>query len=159
MNRRSSGVGRCCPAAPRLGRHGFLTSRHREIRKTPGTAVLPVPRPAPAGPRPPPPGQAAPAPADEGFWVGTSDTNRVWVQLTGSGESPQTVQAGDHISFTGTVAANPAEYAQQVGVDGIEGADQRTTQGDHLEVARNRPHPREITPLISAHRLQDLAEI
>jgi len=59
-------------------------------------------------------------PADEGFWVGTSDTNRIWVQLTGAGESPQTVKAGDHITFTGTEVANPAGFSAQVGVDAGE---------------------------------------
>ena len=75
-------------------------------------------------------------PADEGFWVGTSPTNRMWVQLTGVGESQDTVKAGARVDFTGTVVDNPAGFAQQVGVDAGEGADQLTAQGAHIAVAK-----------------------
>ncbi len=74
-------------------------------------------------------------PADEGFWVGTSPTNRIWVQLTGGGESPETVTPGAHVSFAGTVTTNPAGFAAQTGVDDTEGAGQLTTQGAHIAVA------------------------
>ncbi|WP_345379916.1 hypothetical protein [Pseudonocardia yuanmonensis] len=76
-------------------------------------------------------------PADEGFWVGTSDTDRVWVQLTTQpGESPYRVAVGDRVDFTGSVVAQDAGFAQQVGVDAAEGADQLTRQAAHLEVAK-----------------------
>lgn len=77
-------------------------------------------------------------PADEGFWVGTSDTDRVWVQLTGGpGESPYTVKPGDKVDFTGQVVAHDAGFAAQVGVDAAEGADQLTSQKAHIEVPKN----------------------
>jgi hypothetical protein len=77
-------------------------------------------------------------PADEGFWVGASDTQRVWVQLTGdAGESPYQVQEGDAVDFEGTVVAHDAAFAQQVGVDEAEGAAQLAQQAQHLEVAKN----------------------
>lgn len=78
-------------------------------------------------------------PADEGFWVGTSATDRVWVQLTGAaGESPVTVKAGDRISFTtGKVVATPAGYADKVGVDASEGAAQLGAQKAHIEIAKS----------------------
>ena len=77
-------------------------------------------------------------PADEGFWVGTSDTERVWVQLTGeAGESPYQVQEGDTVDFTGTVVAHDAGFAGQVGVDDAEGAGQLTGQAQHVEAPRS----------------------
>ncbi|TFV86176.1 hypothetical protein [Blastococcus sp. CT_GayMR16] len=77
-------------------------------------------------------------PADEGFWVGTSDQQRVWVQLTGEvGESPYQVTEGDTVDFEGTVVAHDAAFAAGVGVDDAEGAGQLTSQGSHLEVAKS----------------------
>ena len=78
-------------------------------------------------------------PADEGFWVGNSASDRVWVQLTGAaGESAVTVKAGDRISFTGgKVVATPAGYAEKVGVDATEGSAQLTAQKAHIEIAKN----------------------
>ena len=74
-------------------------------------------------------------PADEGFWLGTSETERVWVQLTGeAGESPYQVQAGDTVDFQGTVVPNPSGFSQQVGIAEADGAAQLTQQGYHIEV-------------------------
>ncbi len=57
--------------------------------------------------------QVLSVPADEGFWVGTSDEQRSWVQLTGEeGESPYQVQEGDLVDFEGrswhTTRASPS---------------------------------------------------
>lgn len=77
-------------------------------------------------------------PADEGFWVGSGDSDRVWVQLTGgSGESPFTVKKGDAVSFTGKVVKNTAGYAKSAGVADDEGRAMLTAQGQHLTVARS----------------------
>ena len=74
-------------------------------------------------------------PADEGFWVGTSVKDRLWVQLTGAaGESAYQVKVGDRVDFTGTTSDTPPEFAKQVGVSADEGAAQLTTQGRHLVV-------------------------
>ena len=77
-------------------------------------------------------------PADEGFWVGSSATDRVWVQLTGAaGESPVTVKAGDRISFAGgKVVATPTGFAAKVGVDTAEGSSQLTAQKAHVEISK-----------------------
>lgn len=75
-------------------------------------------------------------PADEGFWVGTSDTDRVWVRLSGPDESGYVVTQGDRVDFTGTVQAHDDAFAAQVGVDPAEGADQLNRQGAHIEVAK-----------------------
>ncbi|TQS41379.1 hypothetical protein FL583_30220 [Cryptosporangium phraense] len=76
-------------------------------------------------------------PADEGFWIGTSETDRIWVQLTGQGESPFKVTAGQTVSFTGTVVANGAGFPAKVGVTAAEGADQLTAQQEHVKVERS----------------------
>jgi hypothetical protein len=77
-------------------------------------------------------------PADEGFWLGTSETERVWVQLTGeAGESPYQVQEGDLVDFEGTVEAHDAAFAEQVGIDDAEGAQQLADQAAHLTVAKS----------------------
>jgi hypothetical protein len=77
-------------------------------------------------------------PADEGFWLGTSETERVWVQLTGeAGESPYQVQGGDLVDFEGMVEAHDAAFAEQVGIDDAEGAQQLADQAAHLTVAKS----------------------
>lgn len=74
-------------------------------------------------------------PADEGFWIGTSDTDRVWVQLIGPGESPYAVRAGDAVFFNGVVVAHGADYPGRVCVGTDQGADLLAAQGAHIEVA------------------------
>lgn len=77
-------------------------------------------------------------PADEGFWLGTSESERIWVQLTGeAGESPYQVQEGDLVDFEGTVVSHQAGFAEQVGLDAAEGAEQLDGQTAHLEVAKS----------------------
>lgn len=83
--------------------------------------------------------QVQSVPADEGFWVGTSTTDRVWVQLTGqAGESGYTVKQGDRIDFSnGRTVAHNAGFAGRTGVSAAEGAAQLTGQGQHVEVAKS----------------------
>jgi hypothetical protein len=76
-------------------------------------------------------------PSDEGFWVGSSDTDRVWVELTvPAGESPYQVTPGQLVDFTGPVTAHDAGFAGQVGVDAAEGADQLTKEAAHVSVQK-----------------------
>lgn len=76
-------------------------------------------------------------PADEGFWVGTGRTDRVWVQLTGAaGESSYKVRRGDRVDFTGTVVAHGADFARKVGVSRDEGAALLGQQKAHVEVPK-----------------------
>ena len=76
-------------------------------------------------------------PADEGFWLGPSETERVWVQLGGTGESGYVVRQGDRVELTGRVVANDSGLAARVGVDSAEGADQLTGEAAHIEVAKS----------------------
>jgi hypothetical protein len=74
-------------------------------------------------------------PADEGFWVGTSDTDRLWVQLTGTrGESDYKVEEGDDVDFAGSVKPATASFAAEVGLTSAEGAGQLTEQGYYISV-------------------------
>lgn len=72
-------------------------------------------------------------PADEGFWVGSGEQDRLWVQLTGTGgESDYRVKQGDSIDFTGTVTRAAQGYAAKAGVTAAEGAEQLTEQGYYV---------------------------
>ena len=74
-------------------------------------------------------------PADEGFWVGSSATERVWIQLSGTrGESDYKVKQGDTVNFTGTVKAAGKDFATTAGLSAAEGADQLTEQGHYISV-------------------------
>lgn len=72
--------------------------------------------------------------ADEGFWVGPSEDDRVFVHLITEGESGPDVAAGDMVSFTGTMKENPADAAGTFGVTDEEGASLLEQQGSHVEV-------------------------
>jgi hypothetical protein len=92
-------------------------------------------------------------PADEGFWLGTSETERIRVQLTGeAGESPYQVQEGDLVDFEATVVEHEAGFPGEVGVDDAEGAQQLAEQartslrrsppcGSPPEEGPRPPHP------------------
>ena len=75
-------------------------------------------------------------PTDEGFWVGTSATDRVWVQLTATGgESRFRVKAGDRVDFSGgEIVANAAGFVEEIGITAAEGARQLTAQKAHIEI-------------------------
>lgn len=78
------------------------------------------------------------APANNGFWVGTSTADEVWVQLLLPGlVSPHPVRKGDHVSFTGTVVHNPADFATTAGLTAATGGAWLTGQQAHVEVAKN----------------------
>jgi len=69
--------------------------------------------------------------SDEGFWVGPSEQDRVFVMLAVQGESPQQITAGQRLSFTGTVerlVRDPASF----GVEPAEGAKQLSSQGAYV---------------------------
>lgn len=69
--------------------------------------------------------------SDEGFWVGDSEANRVFVRLIQQGESPVQIEAGRKVSFTGTVKPNTPAIAE--GVEAAEGLAQFQQQGFHVE--------------------------
>ena len=76
--------------------------------------------------------------ADEGFWVGTSPRDRVWVQLTGTRESRPQIQRGDRVSFTGQMVEHLPGFASRAGVNAREGAGLLNQQGYHVQVRADR---------------------
>jgi hypothetical protein len=77
-------------------------------------------------------------PADEGFWIGTGGTDRVWVQLTTNDESAITITAGQLLDLAGPVVPHGPDFAGKAGVSVADGAEQLTRAGAHLEVDPNR---------------------
>ena len=76
--------------------------------------------------------------SDEGFWVGSSASQRVFVHLSqasrdGQAESPYQVRAGDHVDLTGTVQRLGSTSARDFGVTAAEGASQLTSAGAFVE--------------------------
>jgi RNA polymerase sigma factor (sigma-70 family) len=66
-----------------------------------------------------------------GFWIG-SPALRMWVELEGP-LKPLHIVAGDHLRFTGTVAANGTSFPAQAGVSGPD-ATLLNREGAHIDV-------------------------
>ena len=76
---------------------------------------------------------------DEGFWVGESADDRIYVLLTNTGpDSAPNVEAGDTIDFEGVVVQHGAGFAEQVGVDRSEGAQRLAALEGHIEIPEYR---------------------
>ncbi|HST80783.1 MAG TPA: hypothetical protein VLL08_03455 [Kineosporiaceae bacterium] len=106
------------PAADGVGPNGDLTLLTGKQATARGVRVLTVP-------------------ADEGFWIGTGRSNRVWVQLTGPPpESPYQVRPGDRVSFSARITPNGRNFARRVGVTRAEGAGTLAAQGQHISVPK-----------------------
>ena len=73
-------------------------------------------------------------PANEGFWVGASEAERVWVQLIGEGESPFRVTTRQRVSFVGVLVPNSPAFLEAAGVPVSSGRGQLEQQGHHVEV-------------------------
>lgn len=72
-------------------------------------------------------------PGDEGFWVGDGKT-RMWVQMTGNGESPLHVTPGMRLSFQATLVANPPTFVRDLALANAEDRDALNSAGVHLSV-------------------------
>ena len=84
--------------------------------------------------------------ADEGFWVGRSASERVFVFLTpqarrSAGESGFQVEPGQTVQLRGAVKGSSPEFARSAGVTDEEGARQLVEQGGYLEAAEVRLAP------------------
>ena len=126
-------VAPAAPAQPGAG-SGTLTAN--------GAPLLPLSGSAPGGTLAPLVGQSATATGvtvqavvpNQGFWVGTSATDRVWVELPGSGQPPYPVMVGDRVCFTGPISPNPVNYPPLVGVTSPPDIAQLNTQAAHIDV-------------------------
>jgi hypothetical protein len=71
--------------------------------------------------------------ADEAFWVGPSADERVLVFIADAGgESGVDVDAGDTVSFTGTLEPVGGDFAANAGIDAAEGADDVVAQDHYI---------------------------
>jgi RNA polymerase sigma factor (sigma-70 family) len=78
----------------------------------------------------------ASVPSDEGFWVGSRDA-RVFVKLTtqGSKESPPRIEAGEHVTFIGSLKRHGHSFARSNGVTEGEGAGELRRSPQHIVVS------------------------
>ncbi len=78
------------------------------------------------------------SPAANGFWIGPSVKQRIWVQLLQPGlVHPHPVRKGDHVSFTGTLVPTSTGFAHDAGVTAAEGATQLTAQKAHIQITKS----------------------
>ena len=77
-------------------------------------------------------------PSDEGFWLGTTNRDRLFVMIKTTDESRTTVKVSDDVSFTGRLVGNERIQLQQVGLTRAEGLAQLQSQGYHIEVSSTR---------------------
>jgi hypothetical protein len=82
--------------------------------------------------------QVLSVPADEGFWAGNDDTDRVWVELLPPQQEPVAIRQGELIDLTGQMVAHGPDFAAQNGVDAAEGADQLTRQAAHIDAPQEQ---------------------
>ncbi|OXM56128.1 hypothetical protein CFP71_14975 [Amycolatopsis thailandensis] len=78
-------------------------------------------------------------PGPEGFWIGESAGQRMWVKLLPAGESPAGFRAGQLLDLDGVVVANGDDFAAQEGVNAANGAVQLDAQKAHIELPRDQP--------------------
>jgi hypothetical protein len=105
-----------------------LTAAARDHPARTGTAVVTVAGVAVM--------RVASVPADEGVWVIAGDSDRTWVLLSGAGESPFCVRAGQRLDFVGRVIGRDERFVGRVGLSAREGAAELRRDGYHVEVSR-----------------------
>ena len=74
------------------------------------------------------------APGDEGFWVGESAADRIWVDLDTGEPLSRRVAAGRRVSFVGKLAPNGQEVLTEPSVGGPPDVDQLKRQGFHVHI-------------------------
>ena len=70
--------------------------------------------------------------SEEAFWVGGSSEERVLVVLEPEAGSAPAVEAGDRVSFRGTLEALPVDFVERYGVSASEDADLLLDQGHYV---------------------------
>jgi len=73
--------------------------------------------------------------SDDGFWVGSSETDRLFVFLDiGEAEPPPPLELGEPISISGTLEPAPADPETEFGIRAEDGLAQLMEQGYYLRV-------------------------
>ncbi len=70
-----------------------------------------------------------------GFWVGSSEADRVFVEIEGRAQPAQRVRAGQRVSFVGELVANTPQHLDELGVTAGADRAQLERQGHHVDVA------------------------
>ena len=70
---------------------------------------------------------------DEAFWAGSDPARRIFVVVTGGGESAPAIDAGDRIDLSGIVRVLPVDFEQRFGVDAANGSADVRGQGHYIE--------------------------
>ncbi len=73
--------------------------------------------------------------AGRGFWVGSSGSDRVYVELEAEPDPSRRVAVGQRVSFVGRLVANTPEHLGQLGVTAPADRAQLERQGHHVDVA------------------------
>jgi RNA polymerase sigma factor (sigma-70 family) len=73
-------------------------------------------------------------PEPRGLWVGSSQSDRVWVDLHEQAELSPPLVAGERVSFLGRLVANTPETLERAGQGGPEDRAQLEQQGYHVDV-------------------------
>jgi hypothetical protein len=75
------------------------------------------------------------APVDKGFWVGTSASNRIYVELVGHGlVYPHPIRAGDRVNFVGQMIANTQCFLNSTGLTPADGAGLLAAHRAHIAI-------------------------
>ena len=74
-------------------------------------------------------------PTNEGFWVGTSRADRIWVDLDGGGPVSKPVTAGQPVSFVGELVANHDQLPVDLGLSVPDDIAQLESQGFHISIS------------------------
>ena len=73
--------------------------------------------------------------AGQGFWVGTSEADRVFVEVDDGTNAPPRVAVGQRVSFVGRLVANAPEHVDELGLTAPADQAQLERQGHHIDVA------------------------
>lgn len=76
-----------------------------------------------------------------GFWVGSSRSERVWVDVHDQTGPPPRLVPGQRISFQGTLVANTPETLERAGRGGVGERAQLERQGHHVDVEGRKIQP------------------
>ena len=80
-------------------------------------------------------------PTNEGFWVGSSLPDRIWVDLDDGGPISKPVTAGQRVSFVGRLIPNHAQLPAQLGLEAPADVAQLEGQGFHISITEETLQP------------------
>jgi hypothetical protein len=70
---------------------------------------------------------------EDAFWAGSDPARRVFVVVSGVGDSVPDIAAGDRVDLSGIVRVLPVDFEQRFGVDAADGSADLQAQGHYIE--------------------------